>query len=346
VTPVDLRAAAILGWCAVLITLALAVSDRLGLKYVQEIIWPTDLYAFQHIQTGPIDVAILGSSRTTFGLAPTALDPCLSRAVGRPVRSYNLARVFASMQTERIMARDLLVDERIPRIAVVEVAPEILSARHHEHTYNTATQAGLPEVPGCLRDARSGDDLVACARAPLRGVENIAWLLSGQYRDVDHLSWMMVHQRGGQFCYGSPECQEHNRIYADRLNRRWFFRMENVIPTLTADRFTGWRLGGAAGQAMDDLIAEASTRGYRLVFLNMPVHGVYQERVPPEDYAEFLAYMQRISAESGAVFLDANTSEWQGARERFHDPDHLSASGTERLSGELCEALAPLLREP
>ena len=53
--------------------------------------------------------------------------------------------------------------------------------------------------------------------------------------------------------------------------------------------------------------------------------------------------MQQLAAESGATYFDANTQPWRSARDRFHDPDHLSATGNAQLSEELCTVLAPML---
>ena len=343
-SPTDRRAAAILGWCAAVLGLALLVSDALGLKYNQEIVWPTDLYAFQHIDTGPIDVALIGSSRTTFGLAPTAIDACLSERLGRQTTTYNLARVFASMATERSVVETLLVGPRKPKLAVVEIAPEILADRHHEHTYNTASEAGLREVPECLSMVRSPDDLVACSRPALRGVENLAWLLSGTRTDINHLNWMMIHQRGGQFCFGSPECQEHNQRFGLPLHNRWQMRLEQVLPTLTEDRFGDWEISDGQGHtALLALIAAARTQGYTLLLINMPVHQLYQDKIPPEDYAAYLDYIAEISAQHDVPVFDANTPKWNQSRSRFYDPDHLSPSGALRLSKGLCRRIARYL---
>lgn len=335
---------ALLGWCAALCALALTISEAANLKYAQALVWPTDLYAFQQIETGPIDVALIGSSRTTFGLAPTAIDSCLQRARRQPSTTYNLSRVFASMSTERIVARDLLDGERVPRVAVIEVAPETLAARHHEHTYNTASQVGIPDLPGCITEARSIDDLTACSRAPFRGVENLAWLISGERSDINHLRWMMLQQRGGQWCFGSPVCAAHNQRFATVLKPRWQMRLDRVLPNLTEERFGDWSLGEGQGhEALVSLIEEADERGYELLLLNMPVHQLYLDEIPEEAYAEYLAYLDEISREFGVKLHDANSPSWNAARQLYHDPDHLNAAGALQLSNELCGVLTGML---
>jgi len=344
--PTDRRAFSILAWVLVLCGLTLSVSHAANLKYVQEVVWPTDIHAFQHMETGPIDVALIGSSRTTFGLAPTAIDACLGREIGRSATTYNLSRVFSSMFTEQGLFRELLVGEKVPEVVVVEVAPEILMDRHHEHTYNMETQASLADLPECLRSVRTVDDLVACARAPLRGIENIALLLEGDYRDVNHLTWMMRYHRGGQFCFGSRACDDHNAAYATRLEPRWRIRVHRILPTVTATRFGSSRVGEGQGhRALLELIGLARDRGVRLVLLNMPVHQRYQDEIPPEADAAYRDYLDEIAETYGVLWYDANTPAWRGDRESFQDADHLDAEGALKLSTELCtEVLAPMLR--
>lgn len=344
-TPADRHALALGGWSAGLVALALLVSHVFGLRYVQAVVWPTDLYAFTQLPDAPVDVALVGSSRTTFGLAPTALDPCLSRASGRTIRSVNLARVYANMLTETILVDDLLWGDRRPEVVVVEVAPEILNARHHEHTYNMATSVDLERVPVCLASVRHPDDLVACARAPLRGVETVARFLSGTARDVDHLTWMMVHQRGGQFCFGSAVCETHNARFTRRLGGRWDARLDHVLPTVAAERFASWEIDrGPHHDALQALVADTAAADIDLVLLNMPVHALYQAEVPAAADAEFRQLLRDLDAAHPHVTVfDANTPQWRQRRAAFHDPDHLGAEGARTLSGELCGVVAPLL---
>ena len=93
---------ALLGWLVVFGLLLTAAVDRMGLKYVQGVIWPTDMHTFG-LHDGPrsIDVAILGSSRASFDLTPSVIDACLADKLSRPTHTVNLARVFATGHTMR-----------------------------------------------------------------------------------------------------------------------------------------------------------------------------------------------------------------------------------------------------
>ncbi len=345
-SPADRLALSIGGSSVVLVVLALVVSQVLGLQHVQAVVWPTDLYTFAQLPPQPIDVALVGSSRTTFGLAPTALDPCLSEAVGRPIRSVNLARVYANMLTEVILVDQLLDGERRPEVLVVEVAPEIVNAHHHEQTYNMATALDVAHVPQCLQTLQSPADLVACARAPLRGVENLAWFLAGGPREVNHLEWMMVHHRGGQFCFGSAACEAHNARFESRLAGRWDARVARILPTVTEERYGTYDLDRSIHMdALEGLVDDTARDGTRLVLLNMPVHASYQAEVPPDADALFRSRMSDLARKHAHVqFVDANTEAWQQRRGLFQDPDHLLAEGARELSLELCDALKDDIR--
>ena len=338
------RGAAVLAWIALGAAYALALSEAAGLKYLQEIIWPTALYTYERAALGGVDVALVGSSRASFGLAPTALDPCLQERLGRPIRSVNISRVYADIITERILVRDLL-EASPPEVLVVEMAPEILNNRHHEATLNMAWNAGWQDTPACLRGARGSGELGVCARPLFRGVENLAQLIHGGYREDDHLSWMMLHHRGGQFCYGSAACEAHNADYRGALSWRWAARAHERLLDITEERFGDWAVGeGDAHAYLLDLLAWAEAADVAVRLVNMPVHALYQERVPPAAQATFAAYLDDLTRDRPADWYDANTPAWNAAEGIWIDPDHLDPVGAERLSRELCEAvIAPAL---
>ena len=333
-----------LGWVAALVLGALALSSSLDLKYAQATTWPTDIYAFKRTDFGPIDVAFVGSSRTSFGVVPTLLDACVGQRLGRPVQSVNLARVFASIQTSAITAMDVLTGPHKPRVVVVEVAPETVNDWHYEKAKNIAGSINVDDIPACLSDAFDSDTLTACTRPIFRGVENLASVSAGTYRDTHHLTWMMIYQRGGQFCYGSQACQAHLLRYQAPLSPRWEKRIRTVIPTLAEDRFAEDRIGeGVADAALRELVAWGQAQGVTVAFLNLPVHGVYQQAIPPASYEHFQAYMRQLSVETGAPYYDANQVAWWGARDYFHDPDHLDADGAWQFTNELCQSMVPAL---
>ena len=76
--------------------------------------------------------------------------------------------------------------------------------------------------------------------------------------------------------------------------------------------------------------------------MNLPVSLTYQEEVPGEAYAAYLAWVAPTTAAHGGRFLDVNTPEWQD-RQEYIDPDHLNRDGALRLSTRLCDEVADSL---
>ncbi len=141
-----------LGWLLAMLLLLSFATRAAGLKYVQGVIWPSDLNTFRHLPTDvPIDVAILGSSRASFDLPPSALDRCLGEKLGRPTRTVNLARAYANSSTLRSIAADLLVGPRTPKLVLLALEAESLDAHNPQNASYVAYQAGDRGHPGLAR---------------------------------------------------------------------------------------------------------------------------------------------------------------------------------------------------
>lgn len=342
--PADRRLIRVLGALVALLLWAQLLSRAAGLKHLGPVRWPTDLYAAALLDEGELDLLILGSSRAAFGLAPTAIDPCLSGALGRPARSWSWSRANASLWSQRLVAREALRRLR-PRLVVVEVAPEMMNPRHYEQAWNAVTEAEVEDIGACLQGAFDAATVGACFFPLVRPLDNLARTFERAPSAPPQLRWMALHARGGQFCFGSPACVAHNARFEERLRFRWDDRLAEVIPKVRAERFRDYRVGPPHTDAMLALLAEIEAVGARPLLLRMPVHAVYAEQIPTEAEAEFSAYLSSLRAQTGAPLLDAG-GWWSTERARFHDPDHLSPAGAEALSGALCAAAAPLLGGP
>lgn len=333
------RGLLILLWSGLFVAGADVLAAAGGLKYLQPITWPTAIWTWQGMPERADDVVVIGSSRSSFGLSPTAIDDCLGSALGRPTTTVNLSRVYASIVAEAIMVRDLITDARAPAVLVVEVAPEIMNSNHHEHALNMAWNAGWPDVPACLGSVASEEDLLACARPAFRGVENIGQLVAGSYQDDAHLGWMMLYQRGGQFCFGSMQCKRHNGRFFRKMSTRWERRARTTIPEIRSKRFANPRIGsGIAVDYLHRIIQQSQRQGSALVLVNMPVHPLYQAEVPDEAQADFLALMNTTAADhEGVDFIDLNTARWRENDRLWVDPDHLGPDGALNAAQQLCQ---------
>lgn len=334
-----------LAWIIAFLALADATSAVLRLKYVQEVEWPTDLFAEANLdRPAPLDVAIVGSSRAHYGLAPTAIDACLTPKLGRPTHTASANRLAASLYAADLVARDLFSGEDAPKVLVVEVAPESLNANHFELDYNVGASADIREIPECVAAAVSGPpSLAACARPLTRGVENIAFLLRRPLTDHRHITWMALFQGGGQYCYGSPDCEARNADYDARHAGRWQTRVDRVLPKVKSERFRDYTVdGGLPSAHFIALLDRARADGTTVEVVNLPVSATYNAEVPPEAYAEYLAWVKPTAEAHGARFLDLNLPEWQ-ERSLYVDPDHLNHTGAKQLSERLCAEVVDAL---
>jgi len=341
----DIRALAILTWTLAFCLLATIGVHLVGLKYVQGVVWPTDLYAFQQTSYGPLDVVVLGSSRAAFGISPSALDACLGRELRRPVRSANLARTFATAYTADFLARDLLVGEKVPKILLIADGPEFFDEYNHRLAVITASAADLPDVPRALLHAPDLYALLGALRPLIRGPETLALYLSGRY-DVDqHVRWMMLHHGGGQFCYGSTACAENNRQVMSKLRFWWQTAMIELVPSLTETRFPSYEVGsGAVHEHLLNMFSWARERDVQVVFADLPRHREFVGRVPKGVREAYQGHLELLQAEHGLIVYQGGGQEWIDARTRYVDVEHLDDGGCRKFTHQICkELLAPLL---
>ena len=338
---VNARLAQIAGCILGLLALAHALVAAAGLKHVGPVRWPTDLYALGLVIPDEIDLLLLGSSRSTFGLAPTAIDPCLGERLGRPTHTWSWSRANASLWSQRLVAREALARTR-PGVVVIEVAPEMMSPHHYEHGWNSVTEADPRDIPSCFQGADGLDGWADCLYPLVRPLDNLVRSVERARIEPPHLRWMALFARGGQFCFGTPACVAHNARFEARLDHRWGDRLAEVIPKVRAERFRDYAVGPPHTDAMVALLDEVEAVGARALIVRMPVHEVYAAEIPAEAEAAFSAYLGALVDERGLTLVDADRW-WRGDRARFHDPDHLSPVGALELSRALCAAAAPLL---
>jgi hypothetical protein len=336
--PLDRKALLILGWILVLVAGADGLSTGLHLKWLQQTEWPTDLYG-QQVLGLQASVGVVGSSRSHYALPPSALSTCLSSQTGKKIEVRAAERMRASAYAIDITARDVFADTPI---LIAEVAPESVSAHHFEHSFNVTANADAQDVPECLAHR---DDLPVtdCLRPLFRGVENIAFLLHRPWTDHRHIEWMSLYYGGGQYCYDTPECLARNATYDQENAARWDSRVQSVLPTVAPLRFAHYEIGGLSGAHFVAMLQRAHDKGQQLWLVNLPVHTLYQARIPPQDYALWLDWTRQEAQAFGAHFLDYNTPEWEADRSRFLDPDHLNSVGALQLAEAVCGEVSPAL---
>lgn len=341
------RGLAVMFW-ATLVSLAssLLVECR-GLDYVQGVVWPSDLYAFQQVEHGPVDVAILGSSRAAFGLTPTALDRCLEGQIGRPTHSVNLSRAFTTAYAADLLARELLDGERKPRVLLLAIEPELFDENNPRIPVNVATLADIADLPGALGTVRDLKGLFAVLRPIVRGPETLALYLSGRWDTQPWLRWLMLHHGGGIFCMGSDHCHTHNRAVEDTLDGWWDTVARVLLPRLRESRFPDYTVGtGLVHRHATALLERSEADGVQVVFAELPRLEEFEQHIPAEVEPSYRAYLDLLLDEHPVPHHSFDEARWEAGRMFYVDSEHLNAAGAARYTKELCwQTLAPLMRE-
>lgn len=334
------RGAMVVLWGVLLGALLTEATEQLGLKYIQGVIWPTDLYTFQHMPLNPIDVAVIGSSRASFALSPSALDGCLSQGLGRETTSINLARTFSTAFTADVIAHDLLSEERQPKVLLLGVGPEFFNENNHQMAASVAANSSVNDLPQTLRHAQGLTGVTAALWPLVRGGESLSIFLSGRHETERHLRWMMLHHGGGQYCYGTKGCVESNSNLERNLAGHWNIATNNMLPRIHEERFKNYVVGdGLVHDRMMSLIDWSTTHNVTLAIIRLPLHDIFLRRIPLEAAQSNEAYLRRLETEHGVPVLNGSSPQWSQRRLDYIDPDHLSARASLKFSEHVCQKM-------
>jgi len=339
------RGLSVLFWLVCFGLSTTAAVDALGLKYVQGIIWPTDLHAYAlQAEARALDVAILGSSRASFGLTPAVIDQCLEGRLERPTRTVSLARVFGTGHTMRPIYRDLL-HENPPKVVVLAIAPEALDDTNPKMATSISGTASLPDVPRELAEARDLREGVAALRPVVRGAETLPFYLAGRHREEARLRWIMDHHGGGQWCAGSAACDQQNDDLEAVMSRRWDESMRTVLGAVRMQHFGEYVAGeGRVHRAMLELIAAARADGAQVAIVVMPLHEAFAAEIPEAARARFAATLDLLATEHDVPVYRPDVRRWARDKRAWVDPDHLARSASLDLSRAVCrDVVQPLL---
>ncbi len=340
------RGLAVIGSVLLCCLLCYGVVAWAHLKYVQPVIWPTDIHSFQLLaDEAPVDVAILGTSRVSFALSPQLIDSCLQERIGRPTRTVNIARSSMESTNTARLVNDLFAAARPPRILVVGVSPEFVRTSNH-HAGDQVAQLGDPwEIPPALLAADDPEQVFAALYPLARPVESLALYLSGRHELEAHLRWMMVHHDGGQFCYGSQRCERNNLAIESAFPSEWGEGMVRQAQSQADRRLSNYDVGyGRGHEGMLEILEWALDRGVQLLLVDMPVHKTYRRYYEDGVHEAYLAYVQGLAELPGVALHYSSEDRGYAESRHYLDPTHLGSQACEQLSGELCsQQLVPLL---
>lgn len=330
----------LLAWVVVFGALITATVDQLGLKYVQGVIWPTDLHTLG-LQDSPrsLDVAILGSSRASFDLTPSILDACLEDALDRPTHTVNLARVFATGHTMGALYDDLLSHDP-PRVLVIGVTPEALDDTNPMMAASVGASTGVADVATEVVGARSLTQVVSALRPVARGTETLPFFLAGRHTEEARLRWIMNHHGGGQWCSGSPACERQNAELEKVLAMRWAQAERGMLPNVREQRFGEYNArSGRALDSMNAMIDDALSQGSAVVLIDLPLHERFTQEIPTEALEEYETALAGLAEGRALTVFRPDASRWASERRHWIDPDHLGRRASAELSRMLCREL-------
>ena len=334
------RGLLIIGFGLLLGAVITTITDAIGLKYIQGIIWPTDLYTFQSMETGPIDVAIFGSSRASFALSPSAMDACLTDALGRETTTVNLSRTFATAWTADVVVHDLLVGERVPDVLLLGVGPEFFNEHNHQMAPSIASHANVQDIPGLLLEAHGLQRMTATLRPLTRGVESLALFLSARHEVEAQLRWMMLHHGGGQYCYGGEACAVNNAAVKSGLSHRWAAATSTQLPRLKEDRFTRYAVGtGPVHAGMRSLIDWSRDNDVLLGVVQLPLHNTFVRHIPESVLDESSRYLMDLTLNDQIPVHRASDVRWIHKRSSYIDPDHLGPNASRLFTEHVCQGM-------
>ena len=340
-----LRGMAVLLWTVLFGVGLTAAVDALGLKYVQGIIWPTDLHTYGlQAPSGDLDVAILGSSRASFGLTPAVMDECLEGRLDRPTRTVNLARVFATGHTMRPIYRDFLHRDP-PKLLLLAIAPEALDDTNPKMASSISGTASIPDIPRELSEARGLREGLSALRPVVRGAETLPFYLAGRHTNEARLQWMMNHHGGGQWCTGSEACDNQNDDLSVVMERRWDEAVRTVLGAVRMQHFGEYVAGeGRVHEAMLEVIDDARADGAQVAIVVMPLHEAFAAEIPERVRKSFAATLDLLAEEYSVPVYRPDVRRWAGDKRSWVDPDHLARRASFDLSRAVChDVVHPLL---
>ncbi len=340
-----LRGLGVMAWALATSLLCTLLVEQRGLRWVQGVVWPTELYSYQQVEDGPVDVAIIGSSRAAFGLSPSSIDRCLSQELGRPTHTVNISRAFGTAYTLDLLAEDLLSGARRPEVLVLVAEPELFDEHNPRLPVNVSTTAGLRDMPDALAAAYDLSGVFAALRPIARGPETIALYLSGRWDTKPWLRWLMLHHGGGLYCSGGEHCRAHNHAMEATLEDWWDVVITGLLPQLDEERYPAYEPGtGRVHAHAERLLERAEADGTTVVLAELPRHPAFLQAIPDEVEPAYRAYLEQLGSAHPWVHHPAIDAKWTRQRTYYLDAEHLTAAGAHKASKELCTAtLVPLL---
>lgn len=308
------------------------VGWAISLFPVRRIAWVSQMpYRWQlYRRMSPVpDVVFIGSSRTAWGVDPSHVDPVLTRALGREIRSFNFGVAAGSAVVQRLAVDKILQRHPRPRLIVFGVSPRDVM---DFGTFCLANEVTASVTPG--RVAHLWNELT---ELPLGKHVILSSLVPGRDRwESLQVEWISLRD-GRPLC--PPGVQDHDNGWTEFTD----YSPDKRLAKLPRDRqllrkWRGQRLSSAYCHALENALLQLQQAGVATM--------VYEDPFPPclrEDhrsgvYVEYQRWLQGAARRFGAVMLPPVFPD--AADEDFIDGAHVAPWVVSRYSAHLADKIA------
>lgn len=318
-----------------------ALGDAAGWRWLEPVIWPTDLLSFSQLQLEDRpELVILGSSRASMGLVPDTIEACLREAEPEAGAVFNLGRAYATLPELEALARGLLIDDKQPKRLLLALDFESIDANNPRSAGSMRGRWGLDQLGFGATRLHSGAALLELLRAPARGPATLIAALADRHERDPRLGWILRRHGGGQWCAEGPDCAAQNLDFKRAIADRWERVERHVLPTFRAQQAPDWAPGaGAIGPAWAGIQAWSAENNVELLVVQLPMSEAWQAATPPDIAADYAAWLDENVVQNNIPLWRDEGGRAAKTRRNWADPDHLNDIGAVALSKRVCREL-------
>lgn len=314
-------------------------------------------------EVGRPDVLIVGSSRALQGVDPIALQRSLANRGETHLKVYNFGINGATAQVVDLLLRRLLIPDQLPRLIVWADGARAFNNGRIDHTYNKIIASpGYKQLMAGKRPlppARAIDAEQLCLDVSSRPFMPSPRNLPGLF-DADRPAGpanpasacdrpFRISIQPTAAIKSNPrsltELQESAGFQplSARFNPATYFRRYPKIAGRFDADYQDFSLTGRQSHAFQSVLKFARSHHIPVVFVNLPLTGVYLDGARSAYERQFRAYIQQQANLGTLTFYDLS-QRWLTQHQYFMDPSHLNQEGAARVSAQLGKDLkVPLL---
>ena len=279
-------------------------------------------------RAGQPDVLVMGMSTMRSGIKPDTLERRIAEDLGRPVAVQNVAQGGISLESQRIIVRELAEQGLLPSVVITGVSPVTLAAEREGETEDWFRRSELGRLwSGCEQTVYEEDGL-SCRLSEVSALwrwrsrpEDVARAMAGGIPDtIDDGSRVL---RPSGWLAGRPADEEQ----LERNLSRALARMDESI-----------EVSDELAEAWAAYVDELRAHDVEVVALRMPYYAPFVEAMVernPEWIEQRDAGYARLEEAAGLPLIEIPGIDERAEPEWFRDPRHLSREGAAPFTRQL-----------